>query len=78
MRQEKTSKDLLYSTDAKNYETMVFPDAIFQMSSLLPKGSELHYMRVMLEYEYTNNKLGDYGLIARRVAKTAIYEVFAH
>lgn len=57
---------------------MVFPDAIFHMSSLLPKGSELHYMTVMLEYEYTNNKLGDYGLIARRVAKTAIYEVFAH
>ena len=79
--EKKISKDLLYSTDAKNYETMVFPDSIYQMSSFVPEGLDFHYMAVMIEYEYANNKRGDYALIARRVAKTAtvIYEeVFAH
>ena len=78
---QKIAMDLLYSADAKNYETMVFPDSIYHMSSLVPEGLEFRYMAVMIEYEYANNKRGDYGLIAKRVAKTGtvIYEeVFAH
>jgi hypothetical protein len=78
---QKIAMDLLYSADAKNYDTMIFPDSINQMSSFVPEGLDLHYIGVMIEYEYANNRRGDYGLIAKRVAKTGmvIYEkVFAH
>lgn len=76
----KISKDVLVSKKAENSETMLFPDEILKMSSILPEEAGYQYVAIMIEYEYGNNKNGEFGLIAKRVGKsgTIIYEeIFA-
>jgi len=76
----KISKDQLRSTKAEDSDILLFPDATQKMSSILPEEPEYQYVAIMIEYEYANNKHGEYGLIAKRIAETGIFiylEIFA-
>jgi len=77
---KKISKDILRSAEAKDYEVMLFPDGSWSMSSL-PKEPKYQYVAAMIEYEYANNKHGEYGLVAKRIGNSGnfIYEeIFAN
>ena len=73
---KKITKDQLCSAEAEDKEMLLFPDAIVKMSSILPEDSENLYVAIMIEYEYANNKHGEYGLIGKRIGDTGniIYE----
>lgn len=71
----------LRSHKLENIEMMIFPDATAFYALKIPEHRpDSQYVGVLFEYEYGNNKSGEYGVIANRHSEDDGYdfsEVFA-
>jgi hypothetical protein len=76
LSREKISREIIQSTKVQFEKLMVFPDATINMNIENPDPKpDLIYVGVLIEYNYADNKFGEYCIIAKLVTEKNEYQV---